>query len=171
MPNPVFETVRTVLAIREFQDKAVPDDAVRRVVEAGRLTASAQNKQPWHFIVVRDRQALQRLGRLVRTGPYTARSAFAVIVAYDRDNRLAVSDVSRAIQSMFIAAWEDGIGSNWTGFGGLTEVAQEFGIPDGYEVLAVLPFGYPARRVGKGSKNRKPLEEVVSAERFGQPFK
>jgi nitroreductase len=170
MANPVFDAVRTVLAVREYDDKEVPEDAIRRVVEAARLTASARNLQPWHFVVVRDRGNLQRLGQLVRTGPYNARAAFAVIVAYERENRLAVSDASRAIQSMLLAAWGEGIGSNWTGFG-LAEVAREFGIPEQYEVLAVLPFGYPARRIGKGKKNRKPLEEVASSERFGRPFK
>ena len=163
MSNPIFEAIRTLLAVREYQDQGVPDDAIRRVVEAGRLTASARNLQPWHFVVVREPKSVQRLGQLVRTGPYIARSAFAVVVAYEKDNHLAVSDVSRAIQSMLISAWGDGLGSNWTGFGGLPEVAREFGIPDRYEVLAVLPFGYPARRVGKGKKNRRPLGEVASA--------
>jgi len=170
MPNPVFEAVRTVLAIREYQDKSVADDVVRTVAEAGRLTASARNLQPWHFVVVRDRGTLQALGRLVRTGPYIANSAFAIVVAIDRSNHLAVSDASRAIQSMILAAWGDGLGSNWAGFSGLAEVATELEVPDTYDVLAVLPFGYPARRVGRGKKNRRPFEEVVSAERFGQPW-
>jgi len=170
MANAVFEAVRTILAIREYQDKDVADDVVRRVVEAGRLTASARNVQPWHFVVIRDRRMLQRLGQLVKTGPYIARCAFAVVAGYERDNRLAVSDTSRAIQSMTLAAWGEGVGSNWAGFTGLTEVARELGIPERYDVLAVVPFGYPARPVGKGKKNRKPLAEVASAERFGQSF-
>src|SRR5919198_410329 len=88
MPNAVFEAVRTVLAVRQYQDKEVADDLVRRVVEAGRLTASGSNRQPWHFVVVRDPEALQRLGRLVRTGPYIAGCAFAVVVANESDNPL-----------------------------------------------------------------------------------
>src|SRR5207248_3419602 len=96
MPNPVFDAVRTVLAVREYQDKGVADDVVRRVAEAGRLTASGQNRQPWHFVIVRDRTVLQRLGKQVRTGPYVAGSAFAVVVAIEKDNPLAVSDASRA---------------------------------------------------------------------------
>ncbi len=48
----VFEAVRTVLAAREFQDKPVPPDAARRIVEAAGLTGSAANRQPWHFIAV-----------------------------------------------------------------------------------------------------------------------
>jgi nitroreductase len=69
-----------------------------------------------------------------------------------------------------LAAWERGIGSNWTGFGGLEQVAEMLGIPSGMSVLAVLPFGFPAQRAGAGKKRRKPLGEVASSERFGAPF-
>src|SRR5437870_6592607 len=168
MANAVFDAVRTVLAVREYQERPVDEEVVRRIAEAAHLTASAANRQEWHFVVVRDRETLQRLGRLVRTGPYIAGATFAIVVAYQRDSRTGVSDASRAAQSMMLAAWGDGVGSNWTGFTGLTEVAQEVGIPERYDVLAVLPFGYPARAGGKGKKKRKPLGEVVSAEHFGQ---
>jgi len=71
---------------------------------------------------------------------------------------------------MMLAAWGDGVGSNWTGFAGrLDNVRVEFGLPDAYEVLAVMPLGYPKRKV-IGKKKRKPLNEVVSAERFGTPL-
>ena len=170
MANPVFEAVRTLLAVRQYDGREVPEETIRRVVDAGRLTASAGNRQPWHFVVVRDRGAIRRLGELVRTGPYIRGAAFAIVVAYEKEPRWAVSDASRAIESMFLTAWGEGVGSNWTGFGGLDEVARELGIPDTYDVLAVLPFGYPARPVGKGKKKRRPLGEVASAERFGAPF-
>jgi nitroreductase len=170
MPNQVFEAARTVLAVREFQDREVPADVVRRIVEAGRFTASGMNTQPWHFVVVREREDLRKLGSLVRTGPYIAQAPLAVVVAYERDQKLAVSDASRAIQTMILTAWADGVGSNWTGFQGLEGVRREVGLPDSYDVLAVLPFGYPRRAIGKGLKKRKPLGDVASAERFGTPF-
>lgn len=170
MSNQVFETVRTVLAVREYQDKELPHDVVDRIVEAGHLSASSRNLQPWHFVVVRERQALRDLGGLVRTGPYIAGSAAAIVVAYERDSRFGVSDASRAIQGMIVTAWADGVGSNWTGFGGLGQVREYVGLPDTYEVLSVVPFGYPKRAVGKGKKKRKPVAEVVSAERFRKPY-
>lgn len=169
MANQVFEVVRTAMAVREYQDKPVPGDIVVRVVEAGRLTASAANRQPWHFVVVRDRANLRALGSLVRTGPYIAKAAFAIVVAYEKASANGVSDGSRAIQSMILTAWAEGVGSNWAGFGGLPAVGEKIGLPDHYEVLAVIPFGYPARPV-KGVKKRKRLEEVASAERFGTPL-
>ena len=168
MANEVFEAARTVMAIREYRDGEVPDDVIRRILEAGHLTASAANRQPWHFVLVRDREALQKLGSLVRTGGYTRSAAAAVIVACDK-NQYAQSDASRAIQSMILTAWGDGVGSNWTGFGGLENVRQEFGLPETFDVLAVLPLGYPKRKV-MGRKRRKPFNEVISLERFGRPL-
>lgn len=168
VPNTVFEIVRTVLAVREYGDSEVPGDLVDRIVEAAHLTASAANRQPWHFVVVRDRENLRELGSLVRTGPYIASAALAVVVAYEKTSPQGVSDASRAIQSMILTAWAEGVGSNWAGFGGLEGVRQKVGLPETYEVLAVIPLGYPRRAVGKGRKKRKPLAEVVSEERFGE---
>jgi nitroreductase len=170
MTNPVFEAVRTVLAVREFQDKPIPDEVMRRIVEAAHLSASASNAQPWHFVLVTQRDNLRELGRLVAHGPYIAGAAAAVVVAYEKQNPLGISDVSRAIQSMILVAWGDGVGSNWTGFGGLEGVHRKVGLDESYEVLAVVPFGYPKRKLGLGKKKRKPLAEVASAERFGQPL-
>ena len=171
MANEVFDAAQTVMAVREYDTKAVPDDVLRRVVEAAHLTASASNQQPWHFILVRDRQRLRTLGSLVRTGGYTANAAAAVIVAYEKTAaKWGISDCSRAIQDMILVAWGEGVASNWTGGGGLEGVRLEFGLPDKYDVLAVVPLGYPRRRI-LGRKKRKPFDEVVSAERFGAPLK
>lgn len=165
----VFEAVRTLLAIRQFKDKPVPPEIVRRIVEAGQLTGSSMNRQPWHFIVVQDRDLLRKLGALVQTGPYIAQAALAIVVAVQR-TPFAVSDGSRAIQSMMLTAWSEGVGSNWVGFTGMTEVKPLLEISADLDVLAIVPFGYPSRAVGKGKKKRKPLSEVAHLERFGQPF-
>lgn len=165
-----FQAVRTVLAVRQYQDKPVPQQTVYRIVEAAHLTASSMNLQPWHFVVVQKPDALRELGKLVKTGPYIAEAPLAIAVAVERDSCFAVSDASRAVQSMVLTAWADGVGSNWAGFGGLDEAARFLGVPDTLEVLAVIPFGYPAAAGGKGRKNRKLLDEVVSQERYRQPF-
>jgi nitroreductase len=170
MATDVFETVRTVLAVREYQDKGVPADLIQRIVEAGRLTASSMNLQPWHFVVVEQRQRLRELGGLVPSGPYVAGAAFAIVVAYQTESRFGVSDASRAIQSMILTAWSLGVGSNWTGFKGLDKVCRWSGLPETYDVLAVVPFGYPRRAAGLGRKKRKPLAEIASAESFGTPI-
>jgi nitroreductase len=168
--NPVFEAVRTLLAVREFDERPIPDDVLDRIARSAHLTASAANRQPWHFVIVRQREHLRDLGRLVKTGPYSASAAAAVIVAVDKNSSPAVSDASRAIQSMMLTAWAEGVGSNWTGLGGLEGVRQAFWLPETDDVLAVIPLGYPKRKFGRGKKNRKALGEVVSDEKFGTPW-
>ena len=168
-PKDVFEAIRTLLAVRSYQDKPVPDTMIRRIVEAGRLTGSGMNRQPWHFIVIRDAETLRRLGALASSGPYVAQAPLAIVVATDK-TRFAVSDASRSIQSMLLTAWADGVGSNWVGFGGLEKVKALLDIPAAFDVLAILPFGYPARALGRGKKQRKPLREVAHLERYGRPF-
>jgi nitroreductase len=169
MTMDVFDAVRTLLAVRSYRATPVPDAVVRRIVEAGRLTGSGMNGQPWHFIVVRDPETLRRLGALATSGSYVAQAPLAIVVATDA-TRFAVSDASRAIQSMLVTAWADGVGSNWVGFGGLAKVNALLDIPAALDVLAILPFGYPARPVGRGKKRRKPLREVAHLERYGRPF-
>ena len=168
----VFEALRTIVAVRTFQDRPVPDELIHRIVEAARLTSSSRNGQPWHFIVVQDRATLKKIGGLAPTGPYTADAAFAVVVAYEKESQFGVSDASLAIHSMMLTAWDAGIGSNWVGFSNRygETIAPLLGIPDTLDILAVVPFGYPVEQLGKGIKKRKPLAEVAHRERFGQPF-
>ena len=166
----VFDGIRTLLAVRKYQDRPVPAPIVARIVDAARLTGSAMNAQPWHFIVVQDRATLRELGRLARSGPYVAEAPLAVVVVTDK-SRYAVSDASRAIQSMMLAAWADGVGSNWVGFvGGLDEVKALLNVPAALDVVGIVPFGYPTRAIGRGKKQRKALRDIAHRERYGQPF-
>lgn len=167
----VFDSVRTVLAVRQYQDKPVPPEVLRHIVEAAHLTASSMNLQPWHFVVVEDRDLLKKMGEMSKTGPYIAQAPVAVVVAVEHDSVYGVSDGSRAIQSMVLTAWEYGVGSNWTGFMSQNDIRPLLGIPLTMDILAIIPFGYPVNDIGKGKKKRKPLGEVVSLNHFGNPFK
>lgn len=166
----VYEAIRTVLAVREFQNRPVPDDVIHRIVESARLTASSKNGQPWNFVVVQDRDTLVQLGSLVKPGPYNAQAAFSIVVAVEKSSQFGISDASRAIQSMVLTAWAEGVGSNWTGWVGMTNVASFLEIPESLDVIAVVPFGYPTQTRTMGKKRRKNLEEIAHRERFGQPF-
>jgi nitroreductase len=165
----VFEAVRTVLAVRQFQDKPVPEAVVKKIVEAAHLTASSRNGQPWYFIVVQDKETLRQLGAFAPTGPYTAQAPLAIVVGVEQ-SIFGESDASRAIQSMMLTAWAEGVGSNWVGFHHLEQIRPVLGIPDDIDIVAMVPFGYPVKAIGKGVKKRKPLGEVAFSERWGQPF-
>ncbi|HEU0163646.1 MAG TPA: nitroreductase family protein [Thermomicrobiales bacterium] len=164
----VNEAIRTVLAVRAFQDKPVPAGIRQEILEAAHLSASGSNKQPWHFIAIEDPERIKGLARFTPTGPYVAEAPFVVVVAAKKGLN-GLSDASRAIQDMILVAWSEGVGSNWVGWGNTLDGVKEFvGIPSesDLEIIAVLPFGYPVESVGKGKKNRKPFDEVIHRETF-----
>ena len=147
----------------------MPEPVVREIVEAAHLTASSINKQPWHFIVVQDKEVLRQLGSLAQSGPYIAQAPLAVVVGMEQ-SVFSVSDASRAIQSMILTAWAHGVGSNWVGFNNLKQINPVLGIPEEIDILAIVPFGYPRATLGKGRKKRRPLGEIAHRERWDQPF-
>ena len=165
----VFETVSTILAVRAFQPTPIPTEQIQDILESGRLTGSGSNQQPWHFIVVDDPVELGKLAELAKSGPYIAQAPVAIVVVVER-TPLAVSDGSRAIQSMILTAWSEGIGSNWVGYIGMKGVNEFLNIPDTLDVLAILPFGYPVKELGQGKKKRKGLAEVASHGKYGTPL-
>jgi len=165
----VFEAVKTMLAVRTYQNQPIPNEVVTRIVEAGRLTGSSRNTQQWDFVVVRDKETLKALGSMASTGGYIADAAMAIAVVVP-DAPVGYMDGARATQDMMLAAWEEGIGSNWVGNMDTDEVKRLLNIPQEKMILNVIPFGYPAEAVGAGRKQRKPLGEIAHSERFGQAY-
>lgn len=165
-----FDAVRTLVAVREYRPEPLPDALVERVLEAGRLTGSSRNLQPWRFIVIDDREVLRALGASISSGPYLADAPLAIAILVDRASRFGDSDASRAAQSMMLTAWSAGVGSNWVGFHGMDRAAELLGVPEQFSLVAVLSFGYPVRPAVKGEKKRKPLDQIASRNRFGDPL-
>jgi nitroreductase len=166
----VFETVKTMLAVRDYADQPIAEDSLNRILEAGRLTASRKNLQPWHFVVVRDRVLLAELASLAPSGDYIHQAALAIAVFLENDRPVTMTDGARAVQSMMLVAWGEGIGSNWVGWLKREEIKGLLGAPADHHLLTVLSFGYPARKIGLGKKNRKALHEIAHTERYGKPF-
>src|SRR5262249_27570309 len=105
-----FECIRTRRTTRTFLPKDLPEHTMDRILEAGRLTPSARNRQPWHLIAIRDKTLLQRLAPLCPTGQFIAQASFAVAIVTDPANRWHEIDGARAVQNMELAGWNDEIG-------------------------------------------------------------
>lgn len=164
-----FEAIETLLAVRSYKDTPIPDEIVHKIVQAGRLTASAMNRQTWDFIVIRSKDRIQKLGTLASTGPYIAQAPLAIAVVVP-DDKYGPIDGGRATQDMMLTAWEEGVGSNWVGNVDTDEIKDLLNVPRDLMILNVIPFGYPTEDIGEGKKDRKPLGDVAHAEEYGQPF-
>ena len=164
-----FTCIRTRREIRDYLDKPIPDQSLQLILEAGRLAPSSKNSQPWHFVVIRDRTTLKKISELTPTGAHIARAALAIAILMDAA-KLPEIDGARAVQNMVLEAWEIGIGSCWVTNFYEDGVKDLLGAPQRMKLVTVMPFGYPVESKPKRKKIRKPLDEIVHGERFGQPF-
>ena len=164
-----FDAIRTLLAVREYQDRPIPDDVVARILEAARLTASASNRQHWDFVVVRDKETLRAIGERASSGRYIATAPLAIAVLAP-ESPIGYIDGARAAQDMMLAAWDAGVGSVWVGNVNTPELRSLLNVPDNRMILTIIPFGYPVKKLGAGRKARKPLSEIAHLERYGQPY-
>lgn len=160
-----METYQAIIKKRDrrfFLDTPIPDENLRRILQAGRMAGSSKNAQPNRFVVVRAREKItalsmmQPLGRWLETAP-----AVVVIVQEGREHQF---DAGRAAQNMMLAAFADGIGSCPAHLPE-ADVARLLHIPEDRFVNRVIGFGYvdPARDAPPPAVARKrlPLEEIV----------
>jgi nitroreductase len=153
---------------RSYSDRPVPADVQRRILDAGRLTGSAVNKQPWLFVVVESDEAKGRVADVVYAHGNIATCAFAVGIATEGGGYPV--DVGRAMQNMFLTGWSEGVVSCPNGMADQEAAAGALGLERGWLPLNIPSFGYPKRDLHPESKsaeewsaeaNRKPLDELV----------
>jgi nitroreductase len=162
-----FECIRKRRDIRSYVKKEVPDEVIRKIIEAGRLAPSAMNLQPWHFVIIKDKATVKGLEKFCISGRFIADASFAVVVITDPVNKWHEIDGARAVQNMSLAAWNEGLGTCWIGAIDRDKVKEMLDIPKNFYVLTILPFGYPEEFTVKRKKVRKPAEEIFHWEKFG----
>ena len=151
---------------RVYLPTPLPDQALRRILQAARMTGSSKNREPNRLVVVTSREGARALGALSEWGKWLAHAAAVVVIAQLEAHEF---DAGRCAQNMMIAAWADGIGSCPAHLPE-AEVARLLGIPKDVHVNRVIGFGYvdPARAAAPRAvaRRRKPLEELVHRERW-----
>jgi nitroreductase len=131
--------------VRQYDGRPLPDDAVRRILDAGRIAGSAGNRQGRRYLVLRDRSLVEQAAQAVYTPPNLLDAALVVAVITRGKGPLSF-DAGRAAQNMMLAAWNDGIGSCPNGIADRDRMRDVLGHGDDEQVAIVLSFGYPARR-------------------------
>ncbi|MGN6429380.1 MAG: nitroreductase family protein [Gaiellaceae bacterium] len=153
---------------RSYADRPVPEQVQRRILDAGRLSGSASNRQPWRFVVSDDEDWKKTLAPTVYAAGNIETAAFVVAVATEEGRRPL--DVGRAAQNMMLAAWNEGVASCPNGMPDPAATADALGLEGDLLPVIVLSFGYPRRDLAPESKsaeewsaeaNRLALDEIV----------
>ncbi len=162
-----------LLAKREtrlYLDKPVPDEVVFKVLEAGRLAGSAKNRQPWEFILVRDRQRLAELSRYGQFASHLSTASFAIIITIPDTYVQDRFDAGRAAQNMMLAAHLLGVGSCPITLHNEEGAKVFLNIPKDRRIAVCIAFGYSAEGKPRGRVIRKEMREILHLEQYGRRY-
>ncbi len=151
----VIETIMTRTSIRDFQNKPIEEEKVETMLRAAMAAPTAVNKQPWRFIVIKDKKTLKAISENFNSMKMAEKAPLAIVVCGDLNATLEgegteywVQDASAATENLLLAAHSLGLGAVWCG---IYPIKQRVGqlkdmlaIPDSIVPLNVIPIGYPA---------------------------
>jgi nitroreductase len=171
----VFEAVQRRRSVRAYYSTPIPDEKLKKILEAARLAPSAGNIQPWHFIVVTDAEKRRKLAQ----GRFAKFLSEAPIVIVGCGNQNAspnwyIVDVAIATQNMVLTATSEGLGTCWIGSFNEDQIKEMLKIPENFMVIALLAVGYPRKKLDILGKvlhfirRRKQLKNIVSFENYGK---
>jgi nitroreductase len=172
-----YKTIISLRSIRQFQDRPIPDDALHRILQAGRMSGSSKNTQPWTFVVIREAETRRALSRCGDYASHLAGAPLAIALVFDPQFYRGEFDSGRAAQNMMLAAWSDGIGSCIASMHREDDAKAALGVPQAFRLEHVISFGYPPpqpdtsiegqprervlKRIG-----RKPMADLVRYEKW-----
>ena len=144
---------------RTYADKPIPPEALRRILQAGRMAGSAKNSQLWGFVLLEQRA---RKEELAACGQYAAHIPSApVVVAIVMPKEGRDFDAGRTAQNMMLAAHTEGIASCPVSMHDQECARRVLGLPEGHRLPIVLAFGYPTDAPRRPGVPRVPLDELV----------
>jgi nitroreductase len=158
-----LEAIRKRRSIRRYTDDTIPKADLETIVDAGRLAATGNNRQPWDFVVVTDRTMIERFKV---SGAWIEKAGAVIVVVMDPVSRWWVEDGAAAIENMLLASTALGYGACWVEGDALTHEAlfkTLLDVPTEKRVMALIPIGLAAEMP---TQEKKPLKKVLHWERY-----
>ncbi len=155
-------------SVRKYVDKPIPEEDLKTILEAGRQAPSAANRQPWHFVVVRDPEQKKKVAEACSDQTWMA-AAGVIIAGIGKpsvNEKWYAVDVAIAMQNMILAATALGYGTCWIGAFDEQQVARLLGVPGDCKVVALTPVGVPDDH--PEARPRQPMSEFASLDRYGE---
>lgn len=163
-----WDAIRSRRNVREYLERPIPEEGIEQILEAARRTPSSNNKQRWDFVLVSDRDQLERLARVWRGASHVARSAATIALvapaADDPGDRESIQyDLGQVTMSIMLAAADLGVGSGHAAVRDQDLASELLGLPDDRFCAWLIALGYPADGSLDpiGEPDRRPLDDVV----------
>lgn len=169
----VLDVIRERGSVRQYEDRPIAEDIMKEIFEAARLAQSAGNRQPWEFVIVREKEMKKKLASASES--FVAEATAAIVCIAHPENCGHVGsldsflvDVAIAVENMALVSWELGLGSCWIGAYDEEKVKELLGIPENLRVVSLLTLGYPAEKPANQiiRQRRKLLTQIIHYEKY-----
>ena len=160
-PEVLLNFIKERRSIRQYQEKEIPDDEIEMILEAGRWAPSGSNKQPWEFIVVKDKDIIQQIEKTASYGKFMKKVPVLIAIVGKPEINLKwyVQDTSLASMNMMLMAWGLKIGTCWIGTMNREKAKEILGLGKDEFLLTVLPLGYIKGDIPSPTP-RKDMDEI-----------
>ena len=162
-----IEKILTRRSIRKFKNEPVREEVMNNILEAGRLSPSATNQQPWHFVIARNRKEKEACS-FGGFNKFAVDASFVVVGLYKQSEviieKISLMDVTIALQSMVVAAWVQGVGSCWMGAFDEKKLKDTLNLPVDSRIVGAVAFGIPDENPSQPTK--KPLNEIFHFDKW-----
>ena len=162
-----LKAIKQRRSVRKYKPEPMSERDLDAILEAGRQAPSAANRQPWHFVVIKDEKRKREVAEAC-SGQTWMGDAGAIIAGVGKpevNEKWHAVDVAIAMQNMILAATALGYGTCWIGAFDQEKVGALLGVPAEMAVVALTPVGTPAER--PDARPRQPLSEFASLDRYG----
>jgi nitroreductase len=171
-----FDVIEARRSVRAYTADQIPDETLKRILEASRLAPSAMNYQPWRFIVVRSQEIKDRIAQNGMFAMFASHAPIIIVACGDTKSRFYIHDTCIALEHAVLAATSLGLGSCWIGSFNEEELREDLGIPERFRVVALLSVGHPEKSWDLSRaflhlfRTTKDLGEIAFDEEFGKPL-
>ncbi|HEY9206633.1 MAG TPA: nitroreductase family protein [Candidatus Methanoperedens sp.] len=173
----IFNTIRNRRSVRQFKSEHIPEESLRKILDAARWAPSPFNTQPWEFIIIKNKDTLKSISRVARYSGYLESAPMAIAVVVPPINKKfswieSIGEpgfaAAMAVQNMMLAAWDMGIGTCWVSIE-RDKVREILKVPDTHFVLTVIPIGYPEKTPSERDEIfRKDYGDMIFFEKYGK---
>jgi nitroreductase len=164
--NPVIEAIKKRRSHRAYLDKPISKEILEEIIDCARLAPTAINIQPWEFVVVTEKEMLEKIAAVTDYGKFI-KSAAACVIVLSEGTKYYMEDGCAATENILLAAESFGIGSCWVAGDKkhyCKDILELISAPKDYKVVSILPLGYYEKGIKPHSK--RALKDVLHWEKF-----
>lgn len=173
-----YKVIKTRRSVRNYKPDSIPEEVLKKVLEAARIAPSGSNRQPWQFIIIKDPEIKNKMVKLCEGQRFVSQAPVLIVacgknIHYNRGHWMGdysvIVDVAIAVDHLTLAARAEGLGTCWIGSFDNEGIKKFLEIPEDVNVVALTPLGYPENPdVFKEDTDRKPLKEIIFYEKWGK---